>query len=225
MLTAARGQRTRQVAAESAWTTRSRQGATSRQHGLPDAEIEHRRVPRGKVGQVLPRLIPGNGRLARVARSAVGDRLMPWHSLRRHRLANDAISALEFHSNSVRSTAIRESPCIVLAGNLAANRVRKTLQLGQLLEQHAADFQNALRMSMHADVIGRHDDLRAQLPHLVEPRAGERDDAVAVADQVLAPAGIRIVTDHVVIRDPRPGAAESNTGSTGESGRANRCSF
>ena len=61
--TAARGQRTRQVAAESAWTTRSRQGATSRQHGLQDAEIEHRRVPRGKVGQVLPRLIPGNGRL------------------------------------------------------------------------------------------------------------------------------------------------------------------
>ena len=62
MLTAARGTRTRQVAAESAWTTRSRQ-ATSRQHGLSEAEIEHRRVPRGKVGQVLPRLIPGNGTL------------------------------------------------------------------------------------------------------------------------------------------------------------------
>ncbi len=62
MLTAARGKRARQVAAESAWTTRSRQ-ATSRQHGVSEAEIEHRRVPRGKVGQVLPRLIPGNGAL------------------------------------------------------------------------------------------------------------------------------------------------------------------
>jgi carbon storage regulator len=59
-----RGMRPRHVAAESTWTTRSRQGTTSpRQRTLQDAEIEHRRVPRRKVGQVLPRLIPGNGAL------------------------------------------------------------------------------------------------------------------------------------------------------------------
>jgi carbon storage regulator len=58
-----RGKRLRSVAAEPAWTTCSRQNTTSRQRGVQDAEIEHRRVPRGKVGQVLPRLIPGNGAL------------------------------------------------------------------------------------------------------------------------------------------------------------------
>jgi carbon storage regulator CsrA len=63
-LTAVREKRTRPVAAESAWTTHSRQAATSRQRGGVQAgEIEHRRVPRGKVAQVLPRLIPGNGTL------------------------------------------------------------------------------------------------------------------------------------------------------------------
>jgi carbon storage regulator len=57
-----RGTRPRHVAAESSWTTRSRQDTTSpRQRSLPDSEIEHRRVPRRKVGQVLPRLIAGNG--------------------------------------------------------------------------------------------------------------------------------------------------------------------
>jgi carbon storage regulator len=60
-----RGKRPSHVAAESAWTTRSRQGTTSHSHqrSLQNAEIEHRRVPRGKVGQVLPRLVPGNGAL------------------------------------------------------------------------------------------------------------------------------------------------------------------
>jgi carbon storage regulator CsrA len=56
-----REKRSRPVAAESAWMTRSRNGAARREHRLADAEIEHRRVPRAKVGQVLPRLIPGNG--------------------------------------------------------------------------------------------------------------------------------------------------------------------
>jgi carbon storage regulator len=55
--------RPRRVAAESAWTTRSRQGSPSRQRSLQNAEIEHRRVPRSKVGEVLPRLVPGNGAL------------------------------------------------------------------------------------------------------------------------------------------------------------------
>ena len=49
----------------------------------------------------------------------------------------------------------------------------KVFQFGELLQQHAPHFQNALRMPMHVDVIGRHDDLRAELRHVVEPGAGE----------------------------------------------------
>jgi carbon storage regulator len=60
-LSAAHVKRTRPMAGESAWTTRSRHDAGSRERVLADADVEHRRVPRGKVGQVLPRLIPGNG--------------------------------------------------------------------------------------------------------------------------------------------------------------------
>jgi carbon storage regulator len=60
----ARVKRSRPVAGgSSAWTTRSRHAGESHQRGLADAEVEHRRVPRGKVGQVLPRLVPGNGAL------------------------------------------------------------------------------------------------------------------------------------------------------------------
>jgi carbon storage regulator len=59
----ARAQRARSVAVESTWTTRSREAASSRGRILQDANVEHRRVPRGKVGQVLPRLVPGNGAL------------------------------------------------------------------------------------------------------------------------------------------------------------------
>jgi carbon storage regulator len=59
---AGRPNRPRTAAAETTWTTRVR-GANSRPHSRPEAEIEHRRIPRGNVGQVLPRLISGNGAL------------------------------------------------------------------------------------------------------------------------------------------------------------------
>ena len=144
MPTAARGKRTRQVAAESAWTTRSRQGDVA-SHGLQEAEIEHRRVPRGKVGQVLPRLIPGNGALARVARSAVGDRLMPWHSLRRHQLCEDAISAVG--STRIRFARLRyvnrqhcarlQSGCESSSENSPARQVARTAR--GALPKYSAD--------------------------------------------------------------------------------------
>jgi carbon storage regulator len=55
-----RGKRTRQIPVESSWTTRSRLNHTARRRISQEAEIEHRRVPRTKVGQVLPRLVGGN---------------------------------------------------------------------------------------------------------------------------------------------------------------------
>jgi carbon storage regulator CsrA len=63
-IAAARAKRLRPVAAEaSSWTTKSRNGAGARPRSHQDAGVEHRRVPREKVGQVLPRLISGNGTL------------------------------------------------------------------------------------------------------------------------------------------------------------------
>lgn len=60
----ARAKQLRPVAAETcSWTTKSRHGAATRPRTHQDAEVEHRRVPRGKVGQVVPRLISGNGTL------------------------------------------------------------------------------------------------------------------------------------------------------------------
>jgi carbon storage regulator len=56
-----RGKRTRQIPVPSLWTTRSRLGEATRRRSLQDGEIQHRRVPRTSVGQVLPRLISGNG--------------------------------------------------------------------------------------------------------------------------------------------------------------------
>ena len=64
VIAAARAKRLRPVAAEaSSWTTKSRNGAAARPRSHQDAGVEHRRVPREKVGQVLPRLISGNGTL------------------------------------------------------------------------------------------------------------------------------------------------------------------
>jgi carbon storage regulator len=49
---------------ESTWTTKTRPRATGRKRGLRQvAEVEHGRLPRGRVAQLMPRLVSGNGAL------------------------------------------------------------------------------------------------------------------------------------------------------------------
>ena len=176
-------------------------GATSRQHGLPEAEIEHRRVPRGKVGQVLPRLIPGNGALRELLRSAVGDRLMPWHAA--ETAPSDAVSAVD--STRIRFAPLRYvnrqhscSPAIWLRVEFgkfssSANCSNSTRRTSSML----CGCRCTLLWSAGTMICERNCRIS------IQPSAGERNDAVAVADQVLAPARVRIVPDHIVVRHPR----------------------
>jgi carbon storage regulator len=49
---------------DSAWTTKTRQRAVARRRSLRESpEVEHSRVPRGRVAQLMPRLVSGNGTL------------------------------------------------------------------------------------------------------------------------------------------------------------------
>jgi carbon storage regulator len=54
----------REATSETAWTTKARPQGRPRKRGLREpAEVGHRRVSRGQVAKILPRLVSGNGAL------------------------------------------------------------------------------------------------------------------------------------------------------------------
>jgi carbon storage regulator len=53
----------RESLAESSWTTKTRPQPTRRKQALEIAEVEHHRIPRGKVPHMMPQLVSGNGAL------------------------------------------------------------------------------------------------------------------------------------------------------------------
>jgi carbon storage regulator CsrA len=59
----ATSKRSHESVADSAWTTKSRPQPARRKQSLEIAEIEHHRIPRGKVPQIMPQLVAGNGAL------------------------------------------------------------------------------------------------------------------------------------------------------------------
>jgi hypothetical protein len=55
--------RSRDAMVESEWTTKTRPQPARRQQSLELAAVEHRRIPRGKVSQIMPQLVSGNSTL------------------------------------------------------------------------------------------------------------------------------------------------------------------
>jgi carbon storage regulator CsrA len=59
----AASKRSRESVADSTWTTKSRPRPARREQSRESVEVEHHRIPRGNVPQIMPQLMPGNGTL------------------------------------------------------------------------------------------------------------------------------------------------------------------
>ena len=116
-----------------------------------------KRVPRGKVGRdSAEACCPADAPLRAMTGCSAATRRVTGYAQR----LGDATSRMRVHATHYGglSVALISRDFNGSIRHLRVVAIRKILQLGQLLEQHAANLQHALRMTVDAAVVGRHDD-------------------------------------------------------------------